>query len=251
MPSTFILTFIFIIVFALLTAFLKGRNKDRCLKDFAHDFITIEKIDGSLIKGEMRLEITGMEMVFSNPVKEKNHQKASYLLYKSEYPNIRFFIRYHSELSEKGKKKREEDIQKIYQPGTIQKLKRQIMNSLKLVRDSLMDILNLFVSMAKKRTPMGAALSSQDKAVTQMKKGVIGTVATAYEPLLETHIGQKVILEITWDDEIKTIQGILKEYTSDFLEILDVDYQGPKDTAPSKADFVVSRQIAVVRFLSI
>ena len=121
------------------------------------------------------------------------------------------------------------------------------MNFFKTARDSIMEVLNLLISQAKKTTPAGKMLTSQDKYVSQLKQELIGSVGTSYEPLLERYIGHKVVLELVKDDKIWEFAGVLKEYTADFIEVMNVDYR-LKDNQPArKADIIVLRKYGVIR----
>ena len=158
-------------------------------------------------------------------------------------------IRFHNELSEVGKKEREKELKRTYHPRMLRRLKRKIQNVLKTVRDSVMEVVNLLVSQAKRTTPAGAVLTSQDKYVSQMKQELMGSVGTSFEPLLERYIGHKVVLELVKGDKIFEYCGVLKEYTADFLEIMDVDYKVQADEPIRKADLVVPRKYGVIRHL--
>ena len=65
-----------------------------------------------------------------------------------------------------------------------------------------MEIVNLLISQAKKATPAGAILTSQDKYVSRMKQELMGSVGTSFEPLLERYIGHRVVLELIRGDKI-------------------------------------------------
>jgi hypothetical protein len=112
-----------------------------------------------------------------------------------------------------------------------------------------MEVVNLLISQAKKATPAGAVLSSQDKYVTQMKQELMGSMGTSYEPLLERYIGNRVVLELIRGDKIFEYCGVLKEYTADFIEVMDVEYESKEDEPAKKADFVVLRKYGVIRHL--
>ncbi|MBN1766504.1 MAG: hypothetical protein JW860_14715 [Sedimentisphaerales bacterium] len=43
--------------------------------------------------------------------------------------------------------------------------------------------------------------------------------------------------------------GILKDYTANFIEIMDIDYQPHPDRSPRKADLIAPRQYGLVRHL--
>ncbi|GAI71679.1 unnamed protein product [marine sediment metagenome] len=74
-------------------------------------------------------------------------------------------------------------------------------------------------------------------------------MATSFEPLLERHIGKKVVLELTRGDKIFEYPGVLKDYTADFIEIMDVDYRMKEDQPARKADLVISRKYGLIRHL--
>jgi small nuclear ribonucleoprotein (snRNP)-like protein len=249
MPDTFAITIIFIILATAVAAFVRGRSRDKCLKDFQHNLITLEETDGKLIWGKLRVENTGLEFVYSEKhIDKQGHDETSYILYKYEYPKIAALICFHDQLSGLDKKKRQEELKKTYHPALPRRLKRKTMNVFRTVRDSVMEVLNMLLSQAKKATPAGAVLTSQDKYVSQIKQELVGSVGTSFEPLLERYIGHKVVVELAKGDKILEYPGVLKEYTAEFIEIMDVDYSVKEEKA-RKADLVVPRKYAAVRHL--
>jgi len=113
----------------------------------------------------------------------------------------------------------------------------------------VMEVLNMLISHAKRVTPAGAVLTSQDKYVSRMKQELVGSAGTSFEPLLEKYIGSKVVLELLQGDKIFEYCGVLKDYTAEFVEVMDVDYKSQQDQAARKADMVVPRQYGIVRHL--
>ena len=109
MPDTFAITIVFIILSTVVAAFIRRKSRDKCLKDFSHDLVTLEDTTGKLIWGKLRVENTGLELIYPTRQDKNGHDETSYILYKYEYSNIQALIRYHDELSERGKKI--EDIQ--------------------------------------------------------------------------------------------------------------------------------------------
>ncbi len=250
MPDTFAITIIFIIIVTVIAAFVRGRSRDKCMKDFSGDLVTLEETSGKNIWGRLRVENTGLELVYPNEHKDKDgHAETSYILYKNEYPNIQALIRYYDKLDQHGKKEREKELKKTYRPSAIRKLKRRTRNFFNTVRDSVMDGVNMLIGKAKMTTPGRAILTSQDKYVSQLKQDLFSSVETAYEPLLERHIGRKVVFEMTKGDNIFEYSGILKDYTADFIEIMDVNYKTKEDQPPRKADLVVLRKYGLIRHL--
>jgi len=250
MPDTFAITIVSIIIFTVIAAFIKGKIRDKCLKDFSEDLVTLEEITGKIIWGKLSVENTGIELIYPTKHKDKSgHEETSYILYKQEYPNIQALIRYHNELSERRKKKREKELKRTYHPRALRKLKRRIQNFFKTVRDSVMDVVNLLIGQAKRTTPGGAMLTSQDKYVSQIKQELMGSMGTSFEPLLERHIGKRVVLELTKGDKIFEYPGVLKDYTAEFIEIMDVDYRVKEEQTAKKADLAIPREYGVIRHL--
>ena len=244
------ITIIFIILAAGVGAFIRKRTRDKCLRDFENNMVTLEDTAGKTIWGKLRVENTGLEFVYPQKQKdEQGHEEASYILYKYEYPRIRAVVRYHDELSEANKKAREKELKRTYHPGFLRRLKRKTLNVFRTVRDSVVEIVNLLISQARKATPAGKVLTSQDKYVSQMKQELIGSVGTSYEPLLERYIGHKVVLEMIKGDKIFEYSGVLKEYTAEFIEIMNVSYKTKEDQPPRTADLIVPRKHGLIRHL--
>jgi hypothetical protein len=245
------ITIIFIILAAGLGAFIRKRSRDKCLRDFEHNMVTLEDTSGKTIWGKLRVENTGLEFVYQPKVKDsRGHDEASYILYKYEYPGIRAVIRFHDGLSERNKKAREKELKRTYHPGFWRRQKRRTLNVFRSVRDSVVEIINLLISQAKKATPAGNVLASQDKYVNQMKQELMGSVGTSFEPLLEQYIGHKVVLEMIKDDKVLEYCGVLKDYTAEFVEIMNVDYKITEDKPPAVADLVVPRKLGLIRHLA-
>jgi len=248
MPDTFAITIIFIALSATVAVFIRKRKRDKCLKDFKHDFVTLEETTGEVVSGRLKVENTGLEFVYEVEHKEKGeHDETSYILYKNEYPDIQALVRFHNELNEKNRKDREKELKKTYHPNIFRRFRRKIQNIFKTVRDSFVEMIDMFFGLAKRSTPAGAILTSQDKHVSRMKQELMESVGTAYEPLLEKYIGHKVVMEIIKGEKIFKYVGVLKEYTADFIEIMDVDYRVKEGQAARKADLVVQRKLGLVR----
>ena len=250
MPDTFAITIIFIVLTTFVAAFIKKRSRDKCLKDFSENLVTLEETGGKIIWGKLSVENTGLELIYPTKHKDKKgHDETSYILYKYEYPNIQALIRYHDELSEDNKKEREKELTRTYHPNLLRRFKRKIQNVFKTVRDSVMEVVNLLISQAKKATPAGTMLTSQDKHVSRIKQELMGSAGTSFEPLLERHIGHRVVLELSKGDKIFEYPGVLKEYTAEFVEVMGVNYRAREDQPARKADLVMLRKYGIIRHL--
>ncbi len=244
------ITIIFIVLATLVAAFVRRTSRDKCLKDFERNMVTLQALDGRTVWGKLRVENTGLEFIYPQVHKnEDGHDETSYILYKSEYSNIFALIRYHDRLSESNKKQREKELKRTYHPALARRLTRKIKNVFKTVRDSVMEVLNMLISHAKRVTPAGAVLTSQDKYVSRMKQELVGSAGTSFEPLLEKYIGSKVVLELLQGDKIFEYCGVLKDYTAEFVEVMDVDYKSQQDQQARKVDLVVLRRYGIVRHL--
>lgn len=240
----------FIVLATTVAAFARRHRRDKCLRDFEQNRVTLEDTSGRTISGTLRVENTGLE--FRYPQDRQNadgHDEASYLLYKFEYPRIAAVIRFHDELGETDRRQREAELKRTYRPGLRRRLTRKILNVFRTLRDSVVEVVNLLIAQVQKASPAGKVLTAQDKYVTQMKQELVGSVGTAFEPLLEPYIGHKVVLEMIKGDTILEYRGVLKEYTAEFVEVMDVDYRLTADLPARRADLVVPRQLGIVRHL--
>ena len=246
MPDTFLITLVFIALCTIIGAFVKGRSKDRCLVDFKNSPVTLELKDGKSIWGRLDVEHTGIELMYDSDYldEKEGHYEKSYILYKNEFPNIELIVRHQDKLSEKEKTNRDKILKQHYKPNAIHRIKRKLKNFFSVVRDALVEVFNLFMGRIRTATPAGAVLSGQDKYVSQMQKQLIPGAGTAFEPMLEKYIGKKVVIKMMRKEKSIEYSGILKDYTTDFIEILDVEYKDKQ-----LADIIASRQLALVRHL--
>lgn len=248
--DTFGITVFFIVLVTVVAAFIRRVKRDKCLKDFEHDMVTLEQVSGKTAWGKLNVENTGLELVYTDKHSDADgHDETSYVLYKGEFGNIQALVRYHDELSEANKKERDRELEMTYHPSLPRRLKRRTLNVFKTIRDSIVEVINILISQAKKATPAGTVLTSQDKYVSQMKQELMGAAGTSYEPLLEKYIGHKVVLEIIKGDKVLECCGVLKEYTAEFVEIMDVAYRLKNDEETRMADLIVPRKFGIVRHL--
>ena len=245
------ITIIFIILSTVIGAFIRGRMRDKCLLDFVGDSVNIELKDGKIIWGVLQLEATGLELTYKDPYLDKldNHIETSFVFYKNEYSNIQCIARYFDDLDDKKKSKRIRSLKRTHHQKGFIRIKRKIRNFFATVRDSVMEVANLLMGRVKQVTPVGKVLSSQDKYVSQMQEGLFSSLNTSYEPLLEKHLGKKVILKLSREGKMIEYAGILKGYTAQFLELMDVNYCAHEQKEIRKADIIVPRSVGIVRHL--
>ena len=242
------LTILFILLSTIVAAFINGRKRDKCLRSFRGFLVTVENTDGKRVWGRLRVESTGLEFLYAQKNTDADgHIETSYILYKYEFGNVQALIRYHGQLTAENRKKRDRQLARTYHPALWRRWRRRLMNIFRTIRDSIMDISNVLLSQAKKATPAGAVLTTQDKYVTQMQNELIGSVETSYEPLLERYIGRRVVAEFLRGETLVEVPGVLKDYTADFIELLDVSYWDQSGQTLSNADIIIPRKRAAIR----
>jgi hypothetical protein len=218
-----LVTIALIFFLTLLGAYLRFRARDRCLKAWEGFHITLERASGKLVWGVLHIESTGMELSYIDTVQDERHVESSYLLYAGEYPDIQALYRYEEKLSEWGKRERQKDIQRSFHPGPLRRLVRAAQNFLSTATDSLNEVFALLLGRAQKTG--GRYLAADGGAALKNVGGkVLGQVGGVYDPLLEHYIGSRVVIELLEGDEVHEHVGIFKNYSSNFLEVLDIRY---------------------------
>ena len=242
------ITIIFITLSTIIATLLKAIKKDLCLKDFRDYYVTLFEINNKKTTGKFKLEPTGFELIYKIPTIISNDKKeSSYILYKNEFSNIKLLARFHDELTEKGKKRRKKELKKSYHPNFLRKFMRKLLNFCKTIKDALMEVINLLLSQVQK-TKRARIMKGQDQQISKIKKELLGTIESPdFDPLLENHIGDIVILKITTENETISHYGVLKEYTSEFFEIMDVDYPINEYGETKKADLIVPRKKSTIK----
>ncbi len=221
-----------IFVITLIGAYLRSQRKDRCLNAWQGFHVTLERCNGKLIWGVLKLAPTGMELAYLDSIQDEKHIESSYLLYASEYGDIQAIYRYPDRLSEWGKQQRAKDIQRSFHPGPLRRLGRVTRNFLSTANDSLNEVFGLVLGRVQK--PGSRYLAADGGAAIRNLGGkVLGQVGSVYDPLLEYYIGRRVVIELLEGEEIHEHVGIFKDYTADFIEILEIQF--PHDQAVSLA----------------
>lgn len=232
MDLIFWYTIIFIFLSAVTGAFFNSRLKDRCLKDFRNFQVTLEEIDGDQVRGDLVVYSTGLEFIYPTPIVDLfGHVETSYILYKDQFATIQGIYRFFDQLSEKSQKQRARSIRNSYHPYIFRRLLRTLRNVLNTFKDSILQSVGLIVGQAQKTHPKSTLLQSQDKRITSLSQEIINISANAYEPILEKYIGKKVVLDVRKGEQDLEYAGILKEYTHDFIELLDIDQRESRTVA--------------------
>lgn len=240
--SGLLITVALIVFSTLLIAFIQHMKKDKCISSFKSDIITIYFIDGKKAKGRLDVENTGVELILDTPV---DVLKRSHIVYKDEYSNIRFFVRYHEDLDEKRQRERNRVLKKTYHPNLFKRIGRKINIFFKIIRDSMMDI---FTALSGRMKTTSTSYANSEKYVAKVNSEAVSSLDTSYNPLLEKYIGNMVVCVHTHNEKNHNMVGILKDYTGQYIELLDVEFE-TDDLKISHADLVLPRSFNKVRSL--
>jgi len=212
-----------IFLVTLIGAYVRSKIKDRCLKDFVGFHVTIEREDGKLIWGIMSLESTGLELSYTDTFQDEKHVESSYVLYGSEYQGMQAIYRYADKLSAWGRKKRDRDIRSAFHPNMFRRLARSTRNFFSTATDSLQEVINVLLGQFQKAGSHYLA-DNTNTSLSKLGGKYIGGIGQQADPLLENYIGQRVVFEITEAGEVHEHVGVFKDYSSQFIEFLNVQY---------------------------
>ena len=214
---------VIILVGVMVGGYLNGQRKDRGLAAFEGYEVTLERLDGQLIWGKMSLETTGIELQYAADVQDEQHIETSYVLYKDEFPQIQAIYRYYDEMNPEQWERREREMERAFHPGFWQRLRRRGRNFMSLASESLSQAIGIVVGQVRPRA--GRYITDASASyLGDLGKNIVGYVGTKYDPLLERYVGTQVVVEVTEGDTVYEHVGILKDYTADFMVILDVHY---------------------------
>ena len=221
MDSIFIATLLFIFVTALVGTYIQRRSRDLCLKDFTGFNVTVEMNDGKCVWGRLNVFFNSIELFYPTPHQDSTgHIETSFILYQSDLARLRAIYRYHDELSKENQRRRIREIKRAAPPKFWRLVRRGLRSFLNTFRDALTQSFGVIAAKTK-RSVESPVLQSQDARLTQMGQTVLGAVPNAYEPILERYIGHRVVAEALQGETSVEYEGILKEYSSQWIEILD------------------------------
>jgi hypothetical protein len=245
LDNVLLLTVGIILGLAVVGAVLRARRRDICLKSFSRYLVYVRLKSGKQIWGELVTDATGVELVYRADHEDlKGHIESSYIIPNAEFPNIYMIIRFLDELTEKNALRREVTLRRSYKPNLIRRIKRKIRNWFNLLRDAMSQAFASVLTAATKTGP--TAVASQQKGMVGTGKELVEWFGNAYDPILERQIGKRIVLEVASPDgEILEFVGVFREYSSDYLEVMDVTFED--EGRKRLVDLVVPRKHGTVR----
>lgn len=236
--NALLITVLAIFAATILAAIVAGRIRDPCLKQWRGYPVRVALLHGDPIHGRMHDETSGIEFAIDDAVAAKSHRH-SFVLYKEEYGDIDTIVRFLDELTPDERRRRARALRHAYHPGPLRRSARTSRNWLNTLKDAAGD-----AASAVARTSMvgGAGQSSRVGATSAT---VMGAVGRAFDPLLERHIGSKVILVVGSGDDATEYVGTFREYSGQFLSVVDVDLTDGSQTRTG--DVIAARPRASIR----
>lgn len=226
MDNVLLASLLLIFLGATITAVLNARRIDRVLKEFRGYHVHAALRDGRRIWGHLAAYPNGIELRYRRPYRNSNGMlENSFILYQSEYNAVRAIVRLNSDLTDTLRKRRLEELRRYYYPTIPRRFWRWSLKQLAILRDAYVKALTVILGQAKKAagaSSMAATvLTTQDQRLTEIGTTVIGAVNLAHDPILERFFGRWVVAEIKEDTGWREILGILKEYSAEWIELLE------------------------------
>ena len=237
--DSFTITIIIISLSGFIGAFIKGKKKDRCLKQLNMSNIHIIKMnkEENDILGRLNIESNCMEIKLNDNTKKEN-----LILYKNEYILINKIIRYTELQNEKEKKEREIEFNKITNPSLFRKMKRTIIIFFNITKDAIFELSETMLSKTKLSSLNQTEFVESIKSHTSQSATI-----SSYQPIWERYIGKKVVLEQIIDNIKIEYSGILKEYSGNYILLYDVNFKNKSQIKNS--DILFPRGNSVIRNL--
>lgn len=245
LDNVLLLTVVLIIGLAVVGAVLRARRRDTCLKSFSGYLVYVRFKTGKQIWGQLVTDATGIELKYrADHLDSDGHIESSYIISSAEYPNIYLIIRFLDELTERNVLRRQKVLKRSYRPNILRRIKRKLRNWFNLLRDAMSQAFASVLTAATKTAP--TAIASQQKGVLGTSKELVEWFGNAFDPILERHIGRRVVLEVQ-SPEGNTVEyvGVFREYTADYLEVMDVTFK--EDGRERQVDLVVPRKHGIIR----
>ena len=221
MDNIFYITIIFVFAAALVSFIIQRWALDRCLKHFSNFNVSVEQEDRDPIWGELTVYPGGIEIIYSEARSDDTgNTETSYILFEEQMNKVTAIERYHEELDDEDKARRLADVNSLKKRGFFKKLGRMLRNLSNAFKDAISQAMGLIVAQTRGKASSSMA-KSQDAGIKKIGDETLGAVGNRFEPILERYIGAKVIVEAKNGEDLLRHEGILKEYSSNWLELLE------------------------------
>ncbi len=222
MDKVLFFSILLVFVGALVGSVVQHRRMDRVLKDLRGFHVTT-RLKGKRIWGKLNLFSNAIELIFSRPyTNRRKNLLTSYIIFSEQMNDIDVIFRFHDELTPKNQKRRLKEIKRIKNPSIVRRIKRSIRNFMVAFREAIDESIGLLMSRVQKKAS-STLLEGQGNYLKKIGSGTLGMVSTAaFDPVLEHYISRRVVFETDKvDDEQVEYAGVLKEYSTGWVSILD------------------------------
>ncbi|GAB5519912.1 MAG: hypothetical protein RhofKO_21630 [Rhodothermales bacterium] len=217
-----LLTILLLLAFATVLALVQARKRDKCLRSFSGFHVTLSEKGGDVTWGGLDVYTSGLEIGYDQPiVARQGHLERSFIFYKEQYEAMDALYRFPEGLTAEEQGRRKAIIQRTAHPGVARRFLRRLRNWVSMIRDALMQAASMVIGAAKAQQPGSAVLASQESQLKALSSEIIGHAGNAFDPLLEAHLFRQVVLEVTRNGRTFSYCGWLKDYTANFIEVVD------------------------------
>ena len=235
---------IVVLVLFLFSAFfylLRLFQKDKLLKTLLNKYVVFQMKEGNKrYRGTMRLEFTGMEII-SEESRQRGHAPSYIFTNEERDKQIVAYIRYHDAMNERELRERSWELERVYHPPFIYKIRRKIRNMFVALREASKNAISMVLQSVKKG--VGGQLERYNTVYQEATEGQ-GDITgldrldqttehlekqETYERLIERLVGTRIKVRT----ETGEYTAILKDYNQKHIALMDVkdgDNNGYKDT---------------------
>jgi len=226
--QAFGLTILLIFVSAVVSVLLTQWRKDPCLKLLHGSHATALGGDGAAVWGDLVVLSRGVELTFDAVHRgRRGVAKSSVLIYPPVLETVRALCRVDQGLTPGEQAARRRQVQRSFRPGLLRRTGRSLQNLLNTFRDAFAKAFSAFVGQLTKAKP-GGAIAGRQADVTQLGTTLLSAAGNAYEPLLERHVGQPVVVSLTnpADETAPPLElpGYLVDYTEKYVAVFNVEH---------------------------
>ena len=234
-----LIIFLFSAFFYLLRLF----QKDKLLKTLLNKYVVFQmKEENRRYRGTMRLEISGMEII-SEESRQRGHAPSYIFNSQEREEQIVAYIRYHDTMNERELRERSWELERVYHPPFIYKVRRKIRNMFVALREASANAIRMVMQSVK--SGIGGRFEDYNRVYQQTVDGKKGEGditgidrlddSTAhlqeqetYERLIERLVGTRIKVRT----ETGEYTAILKDYNNKHIALMDVkdgDNNGYRD----------------------
>lgn len=141
-------------------------------------------------------------------------------VFKERLSDLYAIICFRYMLSRRELRERWRELERLYHPSMFSRIVRSTYNILSLVKDRLSQAL------MRSATPILSNISPELKSTLEDFQKKTTQIQTTYHPLLENSIGRLINVRVNdVEGELKIYQGVLREYSNNYIVVYDVDYK--------------------------